>query len=697
MSRFGDEKALHKDILIVKQIIVIACCLLMRAVATEAAELPVVDKVTIQADTMSFDEKSDTVSAVGMVKAYWQETTLKADKATIDRSGTEATASGNVELRRDGDRLTADRLRISIDTEQGEVENGYLFLKLPNFHLRGARFAKTGKVDYHLAQGYFTTCDGDAPSWHFTADNIDLTLEEYATGRNAIFSVGGVPVFYLPYVVFPVKTERQSGLLFPRLGSSGKKGFYLDIPWYWAISPSRDATINLDLQSKRGAGVGVDYRYLGGSDSEGRMQGYLIYDTRQDRARGDLNLQLRENRLPVRFKAEVQQALDRDFYRDYGIENGEYNRQYLDTTVSLSRSWHDYGAALEFRALDNLETASNDATLQRLPRLTIDNAGERLGGLPLFFTLESAATNFYREGGSIGQRLEVVPRLAWHQPLLPGIGLEAWGGFRQRLYHADRSDSGEGWRGAGLVEGGTALHGRFARIIPVAWGETVRLRHELQPEVGYRVTEARDRSDLPFFDYDDRPVGGEQLFWSIASAVTGRSGTGDAARYRDLLFLRFSQAYQLSGGRRDLLTLVDAGRRLTDLRLEARVTPVEHFAVTTDTRFTTQRGDVATAAVGLEADDKQGNRAGLIYRYGRDQLEYLEGKLAVASFKPFAASYAARYSLDRPGFLESLYTVEYRHQCWSVMFSFRDRPDNREFMVTFSLAGIGALGPVKAF
>jgi len=51
-----------------------------------------------------------------------------------------------IQVWRDGDLLTADRLRIAIDTEQGEVENGYLFLKQPNFHLRGARFAKTGKA-----------------------------------------------------------------------------------------------------------------------------------------------------------------------------------------------------------------------------------------------------------------------------------------------------------------------------------------------------------------------------------------------------------------------------------------------------------------------------------------------------------------------------------------------------------------------
>ena len=70
--------------------------------------------------------------------------------------------------------------------------------------------------------------------------------------------------------------------------------------------------------------------------------------------------------------------------------------------------------------------------------------------------------------------------------------------------------------------------------------------------------------------------------------------------------------------------------------------------------------------------------------------------MGVALHNPFILNYTGRYSFDRGDFLESTYAIEYKAQCWSLTFSFRDRPDNREFLVGFTLAGVGAL-PVRVF
>ena len=137
-------------------------------------------------------------------------------------------------------------------------------------------------------------CDGPAPSWKFTARDLDVTVEDYARGKDAVFYVADIPVFYTPYIAFPVMRERQSGFLIPRIGSSSIKGFYLDIPYYWAISPSQDVTFDVDGQTKRGAGIGVDYRYLRPKGSDGQFRGYLIYDTQRDLERGYVIIKGRE-------------------------------------------------------------------------------------------------------------------------------------------------------------------------------------------------------------------------------------------------------------------------------------------------------------------------------------------------------------------------------------------------------------------
>jgi len=216
-------------------------------------------------------------------------------------------------------------------TGLGGAENGDLFIKQRNFHMRGARFIKTGKEDYRLERGSFTTCDGPAPSWKFTARDLDVTVEDYARGKDAVFYVADIPVFYTPYIAFPVMRERQSGFLIPRIGSSSIKGFYLDIPYYWAISPSQDVTFDLDGQTKRGMGTGVDYRYLRPKGSDGQFRGYLIYDTLRDIERGYMTIKGREFISPsLTLTSDVSLTLDRNFFRDDGETSGDYNRQLID-------------------------------------------------------------------------------------------------------------------------------------------------------------------------------------------------------------------------------------------------------------------------------------------------------------------------------------------------------------------------------
>jgi hypothetical protein len=70
----------------------------------------------------------------------------------------------------------------------------------------------------------------------------------------------------------------------------------------------------------------------------------------------------------------------------------------------------------------------------------------------------------------------------------------------------------------------------------------------------------------------------------------------------------------------------------------------------------------------------------------------MEARLNLARFRPFSLDYRSRYSLDRHGFLEHLYSLEYRKQCWSVALMYRHRPGNDELQVGFTLYGLGTPG-----
>lgn len=652
------------------------------------------EKVRIVSDSLQHNSKNDTVRATGNVTVEWKGSTLTADEVEYSQSTDDASASGHVKLRSDTEELTAEQMTINLLTRRGVAVNGMLTTREGNLKLRGERMEKTGEDEYHLSRGSFTTCDADPPSWKFTASELDLTLEGYATGRNVVFSVAELPVFYTPYIIFPAKTQRQSGFLFPRFGNSNRNGFLLDIPYYWAVSPSAEATLDLDIRTRRGYGAGANIAYLRPAGSYGNIKGYAVYDKEMDRGRSTLGARVKELIGPTMdFNADVSMATDRSFYRDYGEVSGEYNRQALDSSVSLVKRWESWYAAAEARMIDDLGSSLNRQTLQRLPELSLAGTGMRLGPLPLYVGLKSRITSFSRREGTEGQRLIAQPTVAWHADLPDGLTLGGWGGYQQRLYHA-YGGHGDGNSGLGLAVAGADASANFMKIYDIAGTGMTRIRHSLTPGMGYSFVQDKGQDRLPFFDYDDRVPGQNLLNWSLTNLLTGRfdsSGT----EYRELLMMRLSQGYQLSGGRRDLLNAADPGGRFTDMRIEATASPLKQIAVYYDSRLSTSRGKFGSNSIWARFDDERGNSAGLGYRRTDERMDYLQGSLTLAMLKPFYLNLVERYAFDRKDFLEQFYAVEYRHQCWSMNLSYRDRPGNSEFMVNFSLAGIGNTGKVN--
>jgi LPS-assembly protein len=657
--------------------------------------------VTLKADNLSYDKTTDIYRAIGNVSLFWDAVTLSADRAYLREAGEEATAEGRVSIKKGSDVLRCDRISVNMLTEQGEVTNADIFSQKSNFHLRGTKITKIGEDEYRLERGSFTSCDGDHPSWKFTANDLDVTLEDFARGKNAVFYIKDIPVFYMPYILFPVKRERQSGFLFPRIGSSTQKGFNLDIPYYWAISPSQEATFDLDLQTKRGAGIGIEYNYLRPQGSLGAIKGYYIYDTSQDKGRANLVTQQQEWFSPTfNLKTDVNLVTDRNFFLDFSQASGEYNRQILDSSVSLTKNWQVYSLAGEVRYVDDLYATSNRGTLQKLPRVSFTALQQKLPGvsIPFYLGLNSSFVNFYHQDGIRGQRVDLHPVATAYLSLPAELELSAWGGYRQRLYNTYGGDPGSGSLGMGLADGGAKLTDSFARVYETHWGGAEKIRHALVPEVGYSFVQQKNQENLPFFDYDDRVLGQSMATWALASYLTGKFQEGDAPpTFRDLLYLRLSQGYQLSGTRRDLLTLVDDGNPFTDIRIEAKFTPIKQLSLYTDSRYNPYETHFSTVYAGLDTDDSKGDSAGFAYRFSRDHVEYLEGKVGLGLVKPFVFNYTARYSFDKGGFLETNYNLEYRHQCWSVIFNYYDRQLDRAFMVNFTLAGVGPVGKVKAF
>jgi len=80
---------------------------------------------------------------------------------------------------------------------------------------------------------------------------------------NVLFKIKKIPVFYVPYLRYPLTdTGRATGFLFPGIGRSNLRGFFLFNSFYWNIKPNVDLTLGLDYYGKAGIGINEEFRYL---------------------------------------------------------------------------------------------------------------------------------------------------------------------------------------------------------------------------------------------------------------------------------------------------------------------------------------------------------------------------------------------------------------------------------------------------
>ena len=657
------------------------------------------DGIRIKADTMDHNLSEDIITAKGNVVLEWQGAILTSDTASYDRTGKTLTAVGHVVIVKGGDTVKGESVSLDLESGRGELAAGTIFMKQNNMRFSGDSISRTDENDYSASQGSYTTCDDAIPSWKFGASHLDMTLDEYGSAKNVVFYIKDIPVFYFPYLVFPVKRERQSGFLFPRFGWATKKGAQADIFYYWAISPSQEATIDLDIQSKRGVGTGLDYRYLRKRGSTGNLGGYLIYDTNTENPRGVIAQSHREIFSPeMNLRSSINMTTDRLFLSDYGEKSGDYNRQSNDSTVNFLKTWQHYALTANLRYTQDYYAPNNSNTLQTLPEIGLAAVRQQIFSSPVYFDLDSSASNFYRENGTRGQRLYGFPRLTLVSGIPGYLNVSAYAGAHLRAYRTENTPLGSSIKdndGTLLPETGLRMASSISKVYDFDGERLQKLRHELIPEVSYIYTLNQDQSRLPFYDFSDRLVHQNMLNYSLTSFLGGKFRNGETSEYRDLMRLKLSQGYGFSGDRRDLLSMVDTNRPWTDILLESEAWLHPQAKLTLDARYNVYGNYISSATPGLELDDKRGTTTGISYRLARNQVEYLEGRLSTKLIKPWTFSYATRYSFDRGNFLDSVYSAEYRHQCWSITVSYTDRRvtnPGQSFTVSFNLLGAFGVG-----
>lgn len=649
------------------------------------------EPVGLEADQLSFDNQDGRYLAKGNVRLKQGDLRLSSDELWLHRESGDLEAVGSVLLESAQERVVGKKIHYNLNDQTGFIEDGRVFLYKQNLRVSGARIEKRGEVEYRIVDGSFTTCAGDVPAWKFSASQLDVTVDGYAQARNAVFYLKDIPSLYVPYIIYPTNTDRESGLLMPRFGYSDRRGMEFSAAYYQVISRNQDATLYLDSLSSLGIGKGLEYRYVFGQDNAGEASGYHI-DTSNG---GDDRYALAWDHMgtlpgQVRLTADTEYVSDRDFFEEFGEEAEDYNKDQSLSVVSLTRNRGLYSLVGQLRYSKNLER-DDPTLLQWLPRVSLDSVRQQVGATPFYFKFGSGYTYFWREEGMKSQRLIARPALLAPFKIWGAVDVVPEIGWTERHYWT--SDDGPGHEQNGLYDFSTRLNSRFYRVYSKGSGSVSRIRHMVEPDVTYRYVQDVNQEKLPEFDSFDRIDEINRIEYGLTQRVTTRSDSANGvSEYRDLLFFRLSQSY-------DLLLDGKVNERVSSLRGQFSLDPTEYFQISTDSRYDFDRGrwDEYSAESGLH--DQRGNRLGVTYRRRKvspeeEEVDYGSLNLALSQLRPVYLGYRNRYDFKSSKALEQVLDIEYRHQCWSVLLTFREWDAGNSFMLSFSLGGIGMVGSV---
>jgi LPS-assembly protein len=418
----------------------------------------------------------------------------------------------------------------------------------------------------------YSTCPPQSRAWNLTAKRLELDQNK---GRGSAYGVvmyaKGIPLFYTPFMNFPLDDRRQSGFLYPKFSFGSTSGFGLGLPYYWNIAPNQDDTIMPYFYQKRGFQLNNQYRYL------------------TQTSRGEFDLSILPNDYGFR---KFQQTEPFQFVRNTPqIMAGIDDLSNASTTRSLFTFQNSTSVSNEVSALINYTHVSDDyysqdfggvpfiAQNQLIQQAQVSYQGESvnfLGNLQSFQTLhpvnEPVVLNQYnmlpqllfssrfaprvnkfnfewqaegveftkaRDPGSIstppsGERLNFIGAISFPWNTIAGY-------FTPKL--------GEQFTQYNVGDQPVGLSDEITRSLPffnidsgLYFDRSTHIyQHDytqtLEPRIFYLYVPYKDQQDIPIFDGSLQPFSYNQLF--LINRFSGEDRIGDANQISFALTSRF--------------------------------------------------------------------------------------------------------------------------------------------------------------
>lgn len=650
------------------------------------------ERAQINARADSSEIQGEQAIFKGSVQAQQGYRRLFADQAVVYRERESAVLTGNVTLREPGVLLTGQEAEVFSATGEASITAARFVYH--ERHLRGsANLLERDEEGFvHIHDGNFSYCAPGENDWMLVADELELDFDEgLATARDAKIEFAGVPVFWTPWLQFPLDDRRRTGLLWPSFGNDSTGGLDITAPVYINLAPNYDALYSPRYIEERGLNNELFLRYLsplsgmwtvGGAwmASDDKYADQLGSSRGSDRWLGVIkqNGLFRER---WRSRVDYSQASDVDYLKDLDTSNLESQRQTsLLQLASLDYLGENWLLNIEAERYQSLADDINE-DYQKLPELT---AQYRSGGEPFRLTpvFSAQLSNFDSDEDRVtGKRVYAEAGATYPMRWQAGH-LQPTVKYRQLNYElSEREDFSSDTPSAGAAL--ASLDGRLVFERQTSLGGRSLLQ-TLEPRLYYLYSEHKEQLDQPDFDSAELTFTYNQLFRE--TRFSGRDRLDDANQ----LAVGLSTSFIDNTDGSNLLS-ASIGQiyyfRDREVRLLSSSQPLDNSSseVAGELEFTPNKNVRMRSSLVYDPFDGRVNSAyfhtsynadhGAIYNLGYSYRRPLTtvnatDEASFSAYVPVANNWslfgAVNYNTDAKRSVEDMVGVEYDSCCWTV-------------------------------
>ncbi len=604
---------------------------------------------------------------------------LKADSILFFEDSSLLKAYGHAQLITGKDSFFGDSLYYNTKRHSGYAFEGYTIKEKGK--IWGKEAYKDSLDNIYIKHGFYTTCDRDTPHYYFQSAYMKVIKKEMAIAKPVILKVHSVPLFYVPFWMFPVKDGRKSGFLTPHIGYNSRSGKYFrNLAYYFVINNYMDITFSVDIVENVGIKGNIDLIYK----VYKRLSGEVQYSRAENLWAGKRDWSVKgwhRQNLPhhIYLSARFNYLSSYDYLNQYSETVVEWLKKemYSYLTITKTNTLFPFTVTIDDRVKPDRKKRESLLPLIQYSFPTLGFLNLRASGSIIRKRYSDSTNTFYRQASTNNISL------SYNTTLFHYIRIQTGAQSSLNLLPTDSLMRGYTLQKSARVQTALATTLYGFSIFGVPFLHIKKFIHVFSPQISFGYTPYM-HNDSVFFQYGSLYTPGKFLNIRITNSYIAKKDSGNIK----LLDINLSASYNFAQKKwSDIPLFFSLSPTLPvkirgNLVIDAHKGHINNVQLYTSSGFSIKLPRTSFKEVVREADSSESknghptnNRLSMSFNYILSKNNnFISQTLGISSnFRitpSITGSYALSYNLQKGKFLNRSLNIKKDLHCWALTFSY---------------------------